>query len=163
VEVRTHIEPPDGILSFAAEQIQQVLVNLIENSCKFAPKSGSITIHGYGVLRESGKRAPTAGAYTNADGYRVDIQDSGPGVPAHLTEKIFEQYVSCSGGSDRSGGGLGLAICKSIITAHGGTIWATPSEKGGRFSFVLPLDQQIEITDEESIDLGLGSQAAVWQ
>jgi signal transduction histidine kinase len=164
VEVRTHIEPPDGILSFAAEQIQQVLVNLIENSCKFAPKSGSITIHGYGVLRDSGKRAPTAGAYTSsADGYRVDIQDSGPGVPAHMTEKIFEQYVSCSGGSDRSGGGLGLAICKAIITAHGGTVWATPSENGGRFSFVLPLDQPIEITDEGSIDLRSGSQAAVWR
>jgi signal transduction histidine kinase len=164
VEVSTHIEPPDGILSFAAEQIQQVVVNLIENSCKFAPKNGSITIHGYGVLRDSGKRAPAAGAYTSsADGYRVDIQDSGPGVPAHMTEKIFEQYVSCSGGSDRSGGGLGLAICKAIITAHGGTVWATPSEKGGRFSFVLPLEQQTEVTDEGPIDLRLGSQAAVWQ
>jgi two-component system sensor histidine kinase KdpD len=80
-----------------------------------------------------------------------------------MTEKIFEQYVSCSGGSDRSGGGLGLAICKAIITAHGGTVWATPSEKGGRFSFVLPLEQQTEVTDEGPIDLRLGSQAAVWQ
>jgi signal transduction histidine kinase len=164
VEVRTHIEPPDGILSFEAEPIQQVLVNLIENSCKFAPKGGSITIHGYGVLRNSGKRTRAAGVYTsNADGYQVDIQDSGPGVPAHMTEKIFEQYVSCSGGSDRSGGGLGLAICKAIITAHGGRIWATPSEKGGRFSFVLPLDPQTGITVEESISLGMGTQAAVWQ
>ena len=164
MEVRTHIEPPDGILSFEAEKIQQVLVNLIENSCKFAPKNGSITIHGYCVLRDSGKRARTAGTYaSNASGYRVDIQDSGPGVPAHLTEKIFEQYVSCSGGSDRSGGGLGLAICRAIITAHGGTIWATSSDKGGRFSFVLPLEQQLGITDEESFDLRLGRQVAVWQ
>jgi K+-sensing histidine kinase KdpD len=164
MEVRTHIEPPDGILSFETEKIQQVLVNLIENSCKFAPKNGSITIHGYSVLRDFGKRARTAGTYvSNASEYRVDIQDSGPGVPAHLTEKIFEQYVSCSGGSDRSGGGLGLAICKAIITAHGGTIWATPSDKGGRFSFVLPLEQQLGITDEASVDLRLGRQVAVWQ
>jgi len=79
-------------------------------------------------------------------------------VPAHLTEKIFEQYVSCSNGSDRSGGGLGLAICKAIVTAHQGTIWATPSEKGGRFSFVLPLDQQANVAEEGAADLRLERQ-----
>jgi signal transduction histidine kinase len=164
VDVRTHLELPDGILLFEPEQIQQVLVNLIENSCKFAPKSGSIAIHGYGVRQDAGKWVRAANAYASkADGYRVDIQDSGPGVPAHLTEKVFEQYVSWSGGSDRSSGSLGLAICKAIITAHGGTIWATSSEKGGRFSFVLPLDRPIGTTDDKSVDLRLGAHAALRQ
>jgi K+-sensing histidine kinase KdpD len=70
----------------------------------------------------------------------VDISDSGPGVPSQLEEKIFEQYASYSGARDRSGGGLGLAICKAIVASHLGIIWATPSQDGGRFSFVLPLD-----------------------
>jgi signal transduction histidine kinase len=164
LDVRIYIEQPDGILSFEAEQIQQVLVNLIENSCKFAPRNGSIEIHGYSVLRNSGMQPQAAGVYTSAaSGYRVDIQDSGPGVPTHLTEKIFEQYVSSSSSSDRSGGGLGLAICKAIITAHQGKIWATPSEKGGQFSFVLPLGRQSSMTDERSLKPQLGHEAAVWQ
>jgi K+-sensing histidine kinase KdpD len=71
--------------------------------------------------------------------YRIDVVDSGAGVPEHLAEKIFEQYASYSGSLDRSGGGLGLAICKLIVTAHHGAIWATPSNNGGCFSFVLPL------------------------
>jgi signal transduction histidine kinase len=160
LDVRTCLEPPDGALSFETEQIQQVLVNLLENSCKFAPKNGSIEIHGYGVLMEGRKRTrPTSASTSSVCGYQVDIHDSGPGVPAHLTERIFEQYVSCSSGSDRSGGGLGLAICKAIVTAHHGTIWATPSEKGGRFSFVLPLDQQMNIDGEEELDLQSDRQA----
>jgi len=159
LDVRTCIEPPDADLSFETEQIQQVLVNLLENSCKFAPKNGSIEIHGYGVLREASNQARSRRAYSLPTyGYRIDVQDSGPGVPAHLTEKIFEQYVSCSNGSDRSGGGLGLAICKAIVTAHQGTIWATPSEKGGRFSFVLPLDQQAHVAEEGADDLRLERQ-----
>jgi signal transduction histidine kinase len=68
----------------------------------------------------------------------MDIFDTGPGVSPHLCEKIFEQYTSYGGPNDRSGGGLGLAICRAIILAHGGAIWAAPSEEGGRFSFVLP-------------------------
>jgi signal transduction histidine kinase len=71
--------------------------------------------------------------------YQVDISDSGPGVPEALAEKIFEQYTTYGGGADRSVGGLGLAIARAIIRAHGGKIWATPTAEGGRFSFMLPL------------------------
>jgi signal transduction histidine kinase len=161
LDVRIYIEQPDGSLSFEAEQIQQVLVNLIENSCKFAPKNGSIEIHGYSVLRNSGLQPRAAGVYTSAaSGYRIDIHDSGPGIPTHLTEKIFEQYVSSSSSSDRSGGGLGLAICKAIITAHKGKIWATPSDKGGQFSFVLPFGRHSSVTNERSLKPQLGHEAA---
>lgn len=146
LEVRSRLETPEGTLSFEAEQIQQVLVNLVENSCKFAPKNGSIEIRGYNTRQRSDKQDTTG---SGVRGYRVDVHDSGPGVPVHLAEKIFEQYVSCAGGSDRSGGGLGLAICKAIVTAHDGTIWATPSDNGGRFSFVLPLDEDAGVAEED--------------
>ena len=54
---------------------------------------------------------------------------------------IFEEYTSYSGPQDRSGGGLGLAICKMILTAHGGDVWAENHSTGARLSFVLPLGQ----------------------
>jgi signal transduction histidine kinase len=68
----------------------------------------------------------------------VDIRDSGPGIPAEHLDRIFEEYTSYSGGQDRSGGGLGLAICRLILSRHGGRIWAESSSEGAVFSFVLP-------------------------
>ena len=152
IEIDVQIEPAAGSLLFETEQIQQVLMNLLENSTKFTPRDGRITVRGYPVERGTSERAqepvsplsevlPAPGSEFQAriaDGYRMDIMDSGPGVPAHLAEKIFEQYASYRGTGDRSGGGLGLAICRAIVVAHGGVIWATPSRDGGCFSFVLP-------------------------
>ena len=57
-------------------------------------------------------------------------------------EKIFEEYTSYSGGQDRSGGGLGLAICKFILNLHQGQVWAESGGDGSTFSFVLPFVQQ---------------------
>ncbi len=66
------------------------------------------------------------------------MKDNGPGVPPENSDKIFEEYTSYAGGADRSGGGLGLAICKSILRAHQGYIWAHNSSGGAVFSFILP-------------------------
>ncbi|HSU33636.1 MAG TPA: ATP-binding protein [Bryobacteraceae bacterium] len=142
IDVTVQIVPPDKPLFFEAEQIEQVLVNLFENSCRFTQRGGNIEIRGYPIFWEAALHRPN-GFQGNRmhppDAYRIDVLDSGAGVPEDLAEKIFEQYASYSGSLDRSGGGLGLAICKLIITAHHGAIWATPSKDGGRFSFVLPL------------------------
>ena len=56
---------------------------------------------------------------------------------AHL-DKIFEEFTSYSGGQDRSGGGLGLAICRMTMRNHHGRIWAENGPAGAVFSFVLP-------------------------
>jgi signal transduction histidine kinase len=152
VHVDTRITPPEGILFLEPEQIQQVLVNLLENSCRFTPRNGHIKIRGYTVHRDD--------ANDFAEAYRVDISDSGPGVPANLAERIFEEYSSYSGGADRSGGGLGLAICRAIITAHGGTIWTKPSEAGGKFSFILPLSPFRAASMESFEDDGLARQSS---
>lgn len=144
IEIDVSMQPVGDQLLFEAEQIQQVLINLLENSIKFTPRQGRITIRGYpvsGAVQREGRRdepRAEAGRKYCGDGYRIDIADSGPGVPERLAEKIFEPYVSYSGTVDRSGGGLGLAICRAIITAHGGSIWATPKRDSGCFSFVLP-------------------------
>ncbi len=143
------MSPPQA-LYFDREQIEQVLINLLDNACKFTPKYGSIEVRGYPFFWE--RRAKLKTSLTNGErrtsgihapnSFRVDICDSGPGVPVESLEKIFEEYTSYSGGQDRSGGGLGLAICKFILNLHQGQVWAECGENGSTFSFVLPFIQQ---------------------
>ena len=73
--------------------------------------------------------------------YRIDIRDTGPGIPPDRLNHIFEEYTSYSGPQDRSGGGLGLAICRLILSRHGGHIWADSHSNGAMFSFVLPYNR----------------------
>jgi signal transduction histidine kinase len=142
--VSLNLSDPEGPLCLDPEQIEQVMVNLLDNACRFTPKGGAIHVSGYPVYseeisekhpprREQQRFSPTPRAY------RVDVCDTGPGIlPEHL-ENVFEEYTSYAGPEDRSGGGLGLAICKMILTAHGGQIWAENQPGGAKLSFVLPL------------------------
>jgi two-component system, LuxR family, sensor kinase FixL len=105
-------------------QIQQVLMNLTLNSCdamaNLAPSERSLTI----------------GTGSSEPGFaRVFVADHGPGIPAGMTGKIFEPFYS----TKENGLGMGLTICTSIVTAHGGRLWAENSDKAGAiFSFTIP-------------------------
>lgn len=141
IEVDVRLDPPGRAFFFESESVEQLLVNLLENSCKFASNNGTISIRGCPVSwtkktcwPEFNEVAPTG----EPNAYRIDILDSGPGVLPEAAEKVFEQYTSYVGPDDRSSSGLGLAICKLVVSAHHGTIWATPGEHGGHFSFILP-------------------------
>lgn len=137
IAVDVQMNPPEQPLLLDAQQIEQVLVNLVENSCRFTPKFGEIAIRGYSVFWSPEQRECDDSAQS-PNAYRIDIRDTGPGVEPDLVGAIFEQYTTYSGGRDRSGGGLGLAICRMIVEAHGGQIWAQPNQDGALFSFVLP-------------------------
>jgi signal transduction histidine kinase len=141
VDIGFYSEP----LHFDSQQIEQVFVNLLDNACRFTPRGGSIEIRAYPYFwdrrdvtqpeyhpnrRESDRAVPNC--------LRVDVCDSGPGIPPGQLEKIFEEYTSYSGSQDRSCGGLGLAICKMIANRHRGRIWAEARSQGAMFSFVLP-------------------------
>ncbi len=65
---------------------------------------------------------------------RVSVEDSGPGVPDDLKKKIFEPFVS----SRSEGSGLGFAIAREIVEAHGGTLRCVNGRKGARFEIRLP-------------------------
>ena len=83
--------------------------------------------------------------------YRIDIRDSGNAIPAEHIDHIFEEYTSYAGGRDRSGGGLGLAICRMIIAQHDGRVWAENTELGPMFSIVLPVYRAEAIHTVEQI------------
>jgi len=109
--------PIDGVL------IEQVLVNLVENAIKYAPQ-GPIEVR----------------AWRDERAITVEVADRGPGLPAGEEERIFDKFHRVES-RDRPGGvGLGLTVCRGIVTAHGGRIWAANREGGGAvFRFSLPL------------------------
>lgn len=147
ITITPELAPCDG-LYFDPAQIDQVLVNILDNACRFTPRSGLIEIHGYPFFWERRSRNNAVNSLPRErrirdvrepNSYRLDIRDSGsPIAPEHL-ESIFEEYTSYSEGHDRSGGGLGLAICRMIIDRHNGRVWAKNTDKGPMFSFVLPM------------------------
>ena len=146
--ITTDVTPPPESLCFERSQIEQMLINLLDNACKFTPRLGSIGVKGYPFfwerrIRHAARLDPSSDRRMKQVGdpnsFRIDIRDSGPGIPEIHLKRIFEEYTSYSGAQDRSGGGLGLAIAKMIAHRHQGRIWAESSPAGAVFSFVLPL------------------------
>jgi two-component system sensor histidine kinase KdpD len=123
--VKTHLSEDLPLVSFDPLLIEQVLMNLLDNAIKYTPKGTPIDL--------------TASV---KDGEIIfSIEDRGPGIPAGEEERIFDKFVR---GSATGGGiGLGLTICRAVIAAHGGRIWAENRQGGGAaFRFALPLGEQ---------------------
>jgi signal transduction histidine kinase len=148
VQIGDDIAPPRGQVSFDAPQIARVLANLLENACRFAPRHSAIEVRGHSVfwerrhpqVRHAALRYPERRSMDSRmpNSYRVDIKDDGPGIPLEQIETIFEPYTSYAGGRDRAGAGLGLSICRVLINAHQGQIFAQSTPQGTTFSFLLP-------------------------
>ena len=147
IAITTDLGTCDHPLYFEAGQIEQVLINVLDNACKFTLRAGAIEIHGYPYFwdrRTTKSSLPPAAerrrhTVPEPNTYRMDIRDSGNAIPAEHIDHIFEEYTSYAGGRDRSGGGLGLAISRMIITQHDGRVWAENTELGPMFSIVLPV------------------------
>lgn len=147
ISISVELAQEEGKAYLDPAQIEQVLVNLLDNACKFAPKGGEIEVKGYPFFWERRAAHQTSAPvverrhrdYRSSNSYRVDIRDSGPPIPIEHIANIFEEYTSYVGSQDRSGGGLGLAICRMIVHAHEGRVWMENTEYGPRFSFVLPV------------------------
>jgi signal transduction histidine kinase len=104
-------------------QLQQVVLNLILNA-----------VEAMG-LAEAGPRELSISTELNQTGVLVAVRDSGPGIdPLHL-EKVFDAFYTTKPG----GTGMGLSICRSIVDAHGGKLWARANQpRGALFQFTLP-------------------------
>lgn len=112
-------------------RLEQVVINLLSNAAKFSP-AGS-------VLRVATRTHP------HFDGTAVSlwVEDEGPGICEEEAERIFRPFVQGSAAADAGGEGvgLGLAICRKIVEAHGGSIEAVPSRSGGRFRVILVAEE----------------------
>lgn len=118
------------------EQMQRVITNLVQNAIKFTPSGGQITIRAYPASPE---RAPTPSFEPPAE-LVVEISDTGIGIPAEHLPRIFERFYKVDRARSGGGAGLGLAIAKHIVEAHGGRIWAESVEgQGSTFRFTLPV------------------------
>src|ERR1022692_1434004 len=145
IEITTDLAPCDSLLYFEAGQIEQVLINLLDNASKFAPRAGIVELRGYPYFwerRATKSSIPPAAerrrhTVLQPNAYRIDIRDSGNAIPAAHIDHIFEEYTSYAG-RDRSGGGLGLAISRLIVDQHNGRVWAENTGFGPMFSIVLP-------------------------
>ncbi|MGI5860834.1 MAG: ATP-binding protein [Myxococcales bacterium] len=123
--------------------LMQVLVNLLENAIKFSPAGRRVQLE-LAVCGSGEARLEAADEHGSEPGGRralITVADEGPGVPPEARERIFQRFYQVDR-SRRAGGGvgLGLAICRDIVAAHGGAIWMENREAGGSlFSVALPL------------------------
>jgi signal transduction histidine kinase len=107
-------------------RISQVLANLVNNAVKYSPQNTTITI-------ETEK--------LSSEHIKVSVVDEGMGIPREARSHVFEAFQQLD--RDRvgtQGAGLGLAICRGLIEAHGGKIWVDEhAGKGATISFTLPI------------------------
>ena len=164
ITVSVDLNPPDTYLYVDSAAIEQVFVNLLENACKFTPRGGAVEIRGRVSTGEGRSKSPNNRMVEQRPGtfYKVEMQDTGMGIlPEHL-ESVFEEFTSYAGARDRSGGGLGLAICKMLVTAQKGTIWAESDQGGTTISIALPMQHAVVIDQaSKMVELPLAAGATV--
>jgi two-component system sensor histidine kinase KdpD len=141
--VETHVPADLPLVQYDAVLIERVLSNLLENAGKYTPPGSTVAIS-----------AERHGVWLD-----IAVTDVGPGLPPGQEEAVFEKFTRGERESVKPGVGLGLAICRAIVGAHGGTIHAANQPGGGAaFVFTLPLgtppalpllDEDIEIEEQD--------------
>jgi two-component system sensor histidine kinase KdpD len=122
--IETRLASALPLVRYDAVLIERVLCNLLENAAKYTPPGARVTVD---AATRDGKLA-------------VTVQDNGPGLPLGREEAIFEKFTRGERESPIAGVGLGLAICRAIMQAHGGAITAHAAPGGGAaFVFTLAL------------------------
>jgi signal transduction histidine kinase len=106
------------------EKLQRVLFNLIQNAIRHTPADGSVVVRAESV----------------ATGIEFEVADTGDGIAPEERERVFTAFYRGGADSARTspGAGLGLAVSRAIVEAHGGRIWLAEAAKGTRVRFSLP-------------------------
>ncbi|MBL8363958.1 MAG: two-component system sensor histidine kinase KdbD, partial [Comamonas sp.] len=126
-EIQVRLPDDLPLLHLDAVLIERVLVNLLENAVKYTPPGSPIDLH----------------AQVGSETVELIVDDHGPGLPEGHEERLFEKFERGHRESAMPGVGLGLAICRAIVQAHGGRIsgqnrHANGRVAGARFTIVLP-------------------------
>jgi two-component system sensor histidine kinase KdpD len=105
--------------------IEQVIINLLDNAFKYSPEGSQVTIR----------------SYAESNRLYFMIEDEGIGISSEELDSIFTKFYRSKNAKTLRGSGLGLSICRGIIEAHGGKIWASHKQDiGSRITFFLPYD-----------------------
>lgn len=121
--IQVHLPHDVPLLQFDAVLIERVLCNLLENAGKYTPAGSHLVVS----------------AEKRDDEVWISLADDGPGLPAGMETRIFDKFTRGEKESAKPGVGLGLSICRAIVEAHDGKIWAhnLPTQ-GAIFTFSLP-------------------------
>jgi signal transduction histidine kinase len=104
------------------EKLQRVLFNLIQNAIRHTPPDGSVTVRAERV----------------AEGVEIEVSDTGPGIAGEHRARVFEPFYRVDNARSDAGAGLGLAVSRAIVEAHGGTIWLEDAPVGATVRLRLP-------------------------
>jgi signal transduction histidine kinase len=123
--------PPTGVIG-DPDRLHQVAINLLTNAVKFTPSGGKVTVR----------------TFTNHAEAVLEVTDSGPGIPANEHDAIWQRFYRGGAGRDRSGSGIGLAVVKELVDAHGGTVMVeSPPSGGARFVVRFPEGFSVEMSE----------------
>jgi signal transduction histidine kinase/ActR/RegA family two-component response regulator len=130
ITLRPKLDPSVGPIEGDSSRLQQIVWNLLSNAIKFTPTGGVVEVH----LERAGAEA------------HISVSDSGPGIAAEFLPFVFDRFRQGDSAITRKHGGLGLglAIVRSLVDMHGGTVHASSDGegKGARFTVKLPLPGQ---------------------
>lgn len=134
--VQTRLAPNLPIVWIDAVLIERVLCNLIENAAKYTPAGSVVTL----------------AVEADAAWMRLTVSDNGPGIAPGREEAVFEKFTRGERESAIPGVGLGLAICRALVEAHGGAMQASRAPEGGAaFTVALPLGTPPALPDIEAL------------
>ena len=121
VKIAAELPAGEVVAQANAEKVQRVLFNLIQNAIRHTPADGSVTVR---VRNDGG-------------GVEVEVSDEGEGIASGDGERVFEAFYRGDAARGEEGAGLGLAISRAIVEAHGGKIWFEPGTPGTKVHFTL--------------------------
>src|SRR3954464_126765 len=140
----------DKVPSFAFDsaKVQRVLSNLLENSSKFTPASGTVWLHAEPYMWERRSIAKPAitqerrrRALIAPNSVKISVSDTGPGIPPEYHLEVFDDFFRLPTNEKTEGMGLGLAIARRLVLGMGGKIWVESEPGAGcKFSFIVPLN-----------------------
>ncbi len=133
------------VFPFDSPKLERVISNLLENSFKFTPPSGTVWLHAEPYMwerRAAAEPSPSERrrqSVSHPNSVKVSVSDTGPGIPAEFHLEVFDDFFRLPGTEAKEGMGLGLAIARRLVQGMGGKIWVESDPGAGcKFSFLIP-------------------------